>query len=365
MKLTINRELLAKELAICARAAEKKSFTPILANTMLAADATGLTITNLDMELAIISRINCEPEPGVACVNADKLLHYVQGISADTLTLEAKGSFLHLGANGGRARLAILGDMESFPVTAAPLPDAEEFEIPADELLYLIGQVSYCIARREASGIVIHSCLMQRRKEGWKAAAIDGWKMAIANMNHGGAPGEFLASQRFCAELPRVASGHEGSILISSDDNNTRATCGNRTIIARKRVERFPAYEGLLKKDPPIDAPVNRAAFRRIISVATNFASQDPNGLLVGLRAGNAKLSVIAKSADGEYEESIPIEFDGEPVEPHVTAGGLLDALGVIETDQVRVCLWGPRDPIHLIPVGGPTVLHLVQPRMP
>ena len=365
-KITVAREPFARELAICARAAERGNLMPILKTTRLTAFDGILLIENTDLEILIASRVAYSGDSFTACVDAERLLKYAQGTQAETLEIECSESALKIKAGKSKARIPTI-DPSGFPEVATSHGmdgHGTVYPIPASDLVWLLSQVSYCIGKREAK-FSIHSCQMERSEKGWTAVAIDGYRMAVATRGAAGEPlqVQMLLPLRFCVEAQRVFSDEDLSLTV--DLNYAYLEGGNRKIAARLTVERFPDHRRYTEmKEPTTRFECDREALRRAISLACGFAQETETGLLIKWTVESGVLTIRASTgAEGDYEESLEVDHVGDPLTQTLTAGGLLEALSKPASERVKILAWKQTDPIQIIPVDVTVALHLLQPR--
>lgn len=366
--LTVDREALGGELTICAKAGERSSMIPILNTTLLATLGESLTIANTDLEITTISRVGYEGSGDLrACVDTERLLRYSQGAVGPTIQIDFDDRAVTLRSGlSSRARISLVG-VDGFPATPKP-NGGPTYLMPSSDLRALLSRVTYCIARREAK-YAVHSCLMERDSTGWIATAIDGYRVATARAGEGGGDAKILFPLRLCIEAQKVFAEEE-SLTLTVDENYIHIDGSVRTMIARRQTERFPDVGRYTnKKNPETESTCDRLALKRALSVACGFAEKDPNGLIVTLAMEADRVIVSSKAGaygtpDGEYEEAVAAKHSGPALCMKFTAAALLDALGVMASDEIKILAWGRLDPIHFIPIDSTTALHLVQPRM-
>ncbi len=362
--MNLPRIPLARELALCARAADSGNQIPILKTTRLVAKDGWLEIANTDLEIYISSRMECDGELS-ACVDAERLLKYANGVTGECIKADVDDTHLNLRSPSGRARIALIsGDYPSVP----PIGNVQECSILAKDLMALLGEVTYCIGKREAQ-YSVHSAQFERGEKGWTMTALDGYRLAQASIGAAGHHARFTVPRRMCEEAQKVFSDTEGDLTLTVDDNYIHIAGGERRMSARRIVERFPdCSRFLVNSDPETTVEFDREALKRSVALACGFAEQAEIGLNISLIASAGALTVKAMTgkygnAEAEYEETLSAEVSGSGgFEKVFAASAVIQALDHMGSERARLLAWDKK-PIHLIPIDGTSAVHIVQPR--
>src|SRR3546814_19126175 len=147
MKLSVDKTVLSKALALTSRVVEKRNTIPILSNVVLSAqgDKLALRATDLDLEvnLSVAADISVG---GETTVPAQLLAEIARKLSADVVTfsLEKDGSTMLVG--GGRSKFKL----QCLP--AHDMPDliagqfSNKFEMAAADLRKLLTRTQFSIS---------------------------------------------------------------------------------------------------------------------------------------------------------------------------------------------------------------------------
>jgi DNA polymerase-3 subunit beta len=111
--------------------------------------------------------------------------------------------------------------------------------------------------------------------------------------------------------------------------------CGRRLLISRKLTGQFPDYERVLPSEEGAKVAVNReeavAAIRRV----SQFADDRSHAIRFEVESGEVKLTSSGSDV-GESEESLPADYNGDPLKIGFNSQYLLDFLGVAGTENVE-----------------------------
>ena len=136
--------------------------------------------------------------------------------------------------------------------------------------------------------------------------------------------------------LPSVAGKGRRIVAISADDQHLYFTIDDRQLMTRKLVGNFPDYERVLPHDHAIRVIVPRLAARQVVDRAKLFADERSHAIKLQLEAG--KLTIVASTVDqGDFSESLPVEYTGEPRAIGFDANYLLDFLSMDLGEQVQI----------------------------
>jgi DNA polymerase III subunit beta len=135
-----------------------------------------------------------------------------------------------------------------------------------------------------------------------------------------------------------------GSVFFRRDD----------VVLSVKLVdEQFPPYNKVIPSGQTRKVGVSRALLIEALRRISLVASDKSGAVRFGLESG--VLRITSENPDvGEGAEELDVDFAGEPIEIGFNARYVLDVLGALSEDEVRLELGGQLDPGVIRP-GGPT----------
>src|SRR2546428_7097051 len=140
MKVTVERAQLLKSLGHVHRVVERRNTIPILANVLIRADKSKLSLKATDLDLEVIDAVAAEVAPGGSTtVPAHMFYEIVRKLpEGSQIVLEASGDRAVLAIRAGRSRFTLQTLPESdFPDLAA-CDMTHKFALPATDLKKLI-----------------------------------------------------------------------------------------------------------------------------------------------------------------------------------------------------------------------------------
>ena len=339
MELTVKKTDLVKELSLGQGVIERKTTIPVLSNVLIEAQSDEILLTVTDLELGI--RTSCPAvvsKTGTITVPARRLLDYVRLLPDAELAVKSLDND-SVSLVCGRSRTRIAGmSTENFP--ELPRMPAVLTQIPASLLANAISKTIFAVASEESRYTLTGSLLLL--KEGSLVmVTTDGHRLAYIEITHqfDGLQGELrsLLPRKAMAELLKLATeaGESSAIEFASDENHLFFCCGRRLLISRKLTGQFPDYERVLPSEQGTKVAVNReeavAAIRRV----SQFADDRSHAIRFEVESGELKLTSSGSDA-GESEESIPVEYSGDPLKIGFNSQYVLDFLGVAGTENVE-----------------------------
>jgi DNA polymerase-3 subunit beta len=326
MQLTIHRAELLAALARAATVVNKKSTLPVLACVCLTAGDEGITIEGGDTEQRLILTAKATVlRPGKALADVAKLLGIVRGLSDDTVEI-AVSAKNEIKITAGRVAMS----MRAFPEAYIDRPKlaGSSFKIAAVDFARLIGltEASVCENdhQRDLLGIYVESA-----KDGVRFVSTSGHWLSWAEAPiTGDLPGgEFkrsLIPRGILPVLSRFASDAEGDMLITVGNGAMNvATDASDQLWFRLVDGQFPDYRPILPLASrfPVSVPVDAltAALKRAVWIVQGRAK----AVRFNLAAGELRLQV--SNGDEDMDETIPCDYNGEPLCIGINPRFLLD----------------------------------------
>lgn len=339
MEFTVSRADLVRELNLSQGVVEKKTTIPILSNILVEADRDRIVLTATDLELGI--RVSCPArvkKAGAGTIPARRLLDYVRLLPESDVQVKTLDNHW-ASIVSGRSRTRIAGmSRESFP--ELPVMPPVLAEMPIGVLGGMISKTLFSISTEE-SRFTLNGALMVLKKGGIVMVATDGHRLAMVESTEElpGVTGAYraLLPRKAMMELQKLAGDSDPAAVVrfSGDENHLFFELGERLLLSRKLTGNFPDYERVLPKEQPHSVTINKDEFRGSIERVAQFSDERSRAIRVHVGPGEMKIH-SSVSDTGDSEESIPVTYDGPPVEIGFNAQYLLDFFRAVGTDEVR-----------------------------
>jgi DNA polymerase III subunit beta len=360
LKIVCSREELAQKLAVVGRGVSTRTAVQILSGVLLRAAGGKLELAATDMELSIRTDLDAQVEGEGAAVVPGRLLVDLSRLlpeSEVTIEFREEENVLRVSCGPAEYRLNTYG-AEDFP----RLPDvdaAPTSTVSADALLETLSSVGRAVSRDEARP-VLTGILVKFADGKLVMAATDSYRLSYKETPiEGAVPDmEAIVPARALEELRRLVSA--GSTLELGVQENQVLFGIDGTWLTTRRIEgQFPKFEELRPKEFTHEVTVPREELLDVVRRTSVMAHRNSP---LRLRFAEGELTVWTQTQDvGEARETLPVRFEGDPLEIGFNADFLRDGIESAEGDELRVRLIDPLRP-GLLQGPGEDFWYLIMP---
>jgi DNA polymerase III subunit beta len=333
-----------QRLGIVARAVSTRTAVQVLLGVLLRAEAGRLHLAATDMEVSLRASLEADVEDeGAVVVPGRLLVELSRLLPAGDVVFEhrADEGVVRIECGSASYRLNTYS-VEDFP----RLPDPsllQPFVVDRRALLDTVARVSRS-ASRDESRPVLTGILV--RFEGGKLvmAATDSYRLAVKETALEADAPEFEAiiPARALAELARIAQSGD-TIELGVHENQVAFTVDEVLLTSRRIDGQFPNYRQLLPESFEHELTLPRS---ELLDVVRRTAVMAQRNSPLRLRFTEGELTVSAQTQDvGESQESLPIAFDGEPLEVGFNAEFLREGIESVADDEIVFKLISPLRP--------------------
>jgi len=341
MHFTIQREALLKPLQLVAGVVERRQTLPVLSNVLLVVEGQQLSLTGTDLEVELVGRVVLEEaaEPGEITVPARKLMDICKSLPSDAL-IDIRVDEQKLLIKAGRSKFTLSTlPANDFP-TVEEGPGSLNFSLVQSKLRRLIERTSFAMAQQDVR-YYLNGMLLEVNDGVLRAVATDGHRLAMCAMQ-AGIEGvdrhQVIVPRKGILELARLLTEQDGEVRIVLGQHHIRATTGEFTFTSKLVDGKFPDYERVLPRGGDKLVVGDRQALREAFSRTAILSNEKYRGIRLQLAAGLLKIQANNPEQE-EAEEEVAVEYGGSNLEIGFNVSYLLDVLGVMTTDQVRLIL--------------------------
>ena len=340
MKIKITRELLLPVLQAANNVVERRQSLPILSNVLIVAEDNGIQITATDMEVELVSRIeNPVAETGSVALPARKLFDICRALPADSeMTIDASGTKAKIASGRSRFSLAAMNANE-FP-SIGTFETSVNLELPAGTLSDLLESTSFAMAHQDVR-YYLNGLLLEIDTSRIRAVATDGHRLAMTDKAVEislDAPRQCIVPRKGVLEIVRLLNQTNNTTQIAVGENHFRVYSVNQSLTTKLVDGRFPDYERVIPRETDNRVVASREALRSGLSRASILSNEKFRGIRLILKR-NLLTAVAHNPEQEEAEEEIEVEYSGAAVEVGFNVSYLLDVLGVMRSDTVRLDL--------------------------
>jgi DNA polymerase-3 subunit beta len=339
MKFTTKREALFKPLQMVAGVVERRQTLPILSNVLLRVADDFVSMTGTDLEVELVARVALESsEPGEVTVPARKLVDIFRELPDGTeISVELVDQKLIIRSGRFRSSLATLPAAEFPSIDRSEI--SQEIEIDGAALKKLIDRTSFAMAQQDVR-YFLNGMLLEINSDEIKAVATDGHRLAMCTSEVGGGSTvmQVIVPRKGVVELQRLVGEAHGTIKIVFGANHLGAETADFSLLTKLLDGKFPDYERVIPRGGDNIVVADRLELRHALNRTSILSNEKFRGIRVQLVAGNIQLSANNPEQE-EAEESVSVDYQGESLEIGFNVGYLLDVLGVLESEQVKITL--------------------------
>jgi DNA polymerase-3 subunit beta len=368
VKISLQREALLTQLQTVTRVASTRSAIQALSGVQLVASgsAPACELRATDMDVSIRVPLDAEVvREGVVVLPARLLLEVVRALPAPQVSLELRSAEQDSELISGNATFHIRTlRTEDFP--PFPEPETESgISMPVDAFVATATKVAGSASRDETRP-VLTGILVSGSERELRMVATDSYRLSVKETTLDSplaSPLDVNVPARALQELGRVATA-EGAgtqqLRVSVLQNQVVFSLDGVILSSRLIDGQFPNYRQLL---PETFEHELRIAGTELTDVVRRISLLAQKNAPLRLAFNPGELTVSAQTPDvGEASESLPVPFQGEPLEIGFNPDFLRDGLEAVEEGDVLLKLISPLRP-GLIEAGdGSGFQYLIMP---
>ncbi len=362
MKVSVMQDNFAKAVATVSRVVGSRTSLPILANVLIQAEGSKLSISATNLEIALTAVINCKVEqPGAVSVPARLLLEITQGLQSEKIQLTSEDTQLELAAAGAQATLQGM-PADEFPVIPE-VSSGQKIMLSTQVLNDTLTKVAIA-ASLDESRPVLAGVFIRAQGDKLTFAATDSYRLAEATVQDAKLKDfSLILPLRTVQEVLRlIGQAHETEVGFEFGTSEARITVGETTLVTRLIEGSFPNYAQIIPDKSASTIRCARSELTQAVRLASVFARESAH--TITLDAGKDRIKLHAEAAQvGENTSEVTAKLTGGGGIISLNSRFLLDVLGVITSDEVELKLNDKLDPCLVVPVGDDGhYLHLIMP---
>jgi DNA polymerase-3 subunit beta len=363
MKVICNRGALLEALTVAGTVVASRTPKPALQCVKLSALEKSLTVAATDLEVAIryLDHQVQIDDPGEALVPADKMRDIVRESVDDTLSIETSGDNAIIKGQDSNFKI-FTQNVAEFP----PVPDFEgepQFEIAGGHLKQLIGQTLFAAAK-ESSRYAFNGVLVNVKGKKISLVATDGRRLAMAkgdlvSDNSGKDGAKAIIPAKALTLIDKLVDDPEEAVGFQIKENQVIVHTSSATLTSSLVEGQFPPFEDVIPKDCDKKMTASTADFLAKIRLASLLTTEESKG--VRLTFSKKGLVLSSRSPEsGEATVNFPCKYEGTDVEIGFNPTFLIEALRVVDSDEISLELTAPNRPGLL--KGGADFLYVIMP---
>ncbi|WP_457639087.1 DNA polymerase III subunit beta [Persephonella sp.] len=347
MELVIEKNDLQELLKKAISATEKKSALPILSNFLLEAKDDRLTVQGTDLEVHVSVSVFAKVEKeGTACVNAKKLTDISRLLPSSEVYIKLEDSTLKIKSGKTKYNLPVVPS-EDFPMMY-PFPEDNGFIVAGGDIQKAINKTSYA-ASKEESKYALQGVLFRSLDGQMDLVATDGHRLALYTISRNGT-GEvnIVVPQKALNELKKLLTGFE-DVEMAATDQYVFFRTKEWILMSRLLEGTFPDYTKVIPQEFSIEIKLDKKEFLDAVKRVSAVIEGDPKPVKLTLKEQTLEL----KSRSPEYGEAVDelsVDYSGEEFQIGFNARYLIEAVEVIDGENVIVRFTSPNAQTLILP---------------
>ena len=355
MKIICEKDKLLKAINAVVRGVPTRTTMPILEGIYIQTNNNELKLTTYDLELGIEYIIEAEiEEEGNTVVNATMFSEIIRRLpDADIKIKINENNLLVIECEGSLYKLSTM-DPEEFP----ELPKIEiENSLETDQisLRNMIKKTIFAVSNEENRPIFT-GCLFETNKNKLNIVAVDGFRMGWVSKNLE------KETEQFKAVIPGKTLNEVNKILTDSFDNIRIGISKNQgifemencKIVTRLLDGEFFKYESAIPGTWETRIKVNKNILQSClerVSLISSSSIEKEKKYPVKITIDVGKITLSCTNQTGDAKEELYLETEGKKLEIGVNPKYFLDALKVIEDEEVYIEFGSDISPYIIKPI--------------
>lgn len=338
MRLEINKEKLLPVLVALNGIIDKKQGLPILSNVLVCAKDNDVVFSATDMEVERNISVRIEiATSGSTAIPARKMLDICRALPDHShVEIRIQGNKALVSSGKSKFTLAVIPG-EQFPTLGTMVGDVE-FKVSAFGLVELFKRTQFAMAYQDVR-YYLNGLLVEFDKRVIRAIATDGHRLAVSELERGDGEEvkrQLIIPRKAVLEITKMLLGSNDELVVSVNNNYIKISRDKEQFASKLIDGRFPDYEKVIPKKHQATVLAKRLALRDGLSRASILSNEKFKG--VRLNINKEGMRATAHNAEQEEaEELIEVNYEGAPLEIGFNVSYLIEALGVLEDEEVEM----------------------------
>ena len=363
MNFEIDKREFIKGLGLMQSVAGRKTTLPILSHILLEWEENSLYLTGTDLETGIREELTAKiHQKGKASVSAKKLYEIVRELPEETIQIQKKDNqWITLQCGKSLFNLAGL-DPEEFP--SFPTYEEENFSMVSTQLIREMIEKTAFAASNEESRYHLNGVLFAQSKQGGKEilrmVATDGHRLSLIDRENQKIRGieekGIIIPKKGVLEIKKIIGDRDGEGEMGIYFNSTHGffKLGRSLTVIRLIDGEFPEYEQVVPKGNDKKLVMVKEKIVSSLRRVSTMANERMEGVKFSLKKNTVEMSSYHQDF-GDAKEEVEVVYEGPPLQVGFNARYLIEALNVIDAEEVLMELKDEGSPGILRPSSSAT----------
>ena len=349
MKLVCSKSSLLSGVQTVSKAVPNKTTMSILECILVDATKGVITLTANDMELGIETTIEGDIiEKGIIALDAKIFLEIVRKLPDSEITIETDSSYKTT-ITCEKAKFNIIGKSgEDFSYLPA-IEKEDNIIISQFTLKEVVRQTIFSISDNDNNKLMTGE-LFDINGDELKVVSLDGHRISIRKiqLKDNYAPKKVVVPGKTLNEVSKILPGDaESDVIISFTSKHIVFEFDNTTVVSRLIEGEYFKIDQMLSSDYETKVKINKKELLSCIDRATLLVKEgDKKPIIINITDESMELKI--NSVVGSMNEDIDIEKSGKDLMIGFNPKFLIDALRVIDDEEVELYMVNPKAPCFI-----------------
>jgi DNA polymerase-3 subunit beta len=369
MKFSVSSSDLQKKLQLAGGAIASNPVLPILEDFLFTIEGNQLEIAATDLETSVVTNMEVNAEgDGQVAVPAKILIDTLKALPQQPITFEVNEENYGISITSAYGKYKLAGEPGSdYPNIPAP-EAADEVTVTAARLLEGINKTLFATSTDELRPAMT-GVFFQVDFSKLTMVATDAHKLVRYTLNDltGEVTSSFIIPKKALNLLKGALPHSDAAVTVSFDKANAFFSYGDTKMACRLIDARYPDYNAVIPVDNPNVLLVSRSDFQNSLKRIVIYANKTTNQVILNIADGSLTVSAQDLDFSNEATEQLSCSYEGDPIQIGFNAKFLVEMLGVMEGEEVRLEMSTPTRAGILLPTEqeeGQDIMMLVMPVM-
>ncbi len=349
MKLVCSKSNLLNGVQIVSKAVSSKTTMSILECIMVDATKGIISLTGNDMDLGIETIIEGNiVEKGAIALDAKIFLEIVRNLPDSDITIETDSNYKTT-ITCEKAKFTIIGksgeDFSYLPV----VEKQDSIVISQFTLKEVVRQTIFSISDNDNNKLMTGE-LFEINGNQLRVVSLDGHRISVRKieLREEYAPKKVVVPGKTLNEVSKILPGGADSfVTISFTDKHIVFEFDSTTVVSRLIEGEYFKIDQMLSSDYETKVKINKKELISCISRATLLVKEgDKKPIIINITDGSMELKI--NSIVGSMNEEIDIEKQGKDLMIGFNPKFMIDALRVIDDEDVDIYMVNPKAPCYI-----------------
>lgn len=339
MKISIPRQDLLEMVNKVKSVVASKSALPILSHILMQASAGTVRLAATDLKVSIECEVDCDVQvEGSLTVASQRIASILAELPDEDILLELTGNnVIELKCGRIETKLFSMSPDEFPPIRT--FEGIEPVTLKQSVLKELFQKTSFAICTDQAR-YNLTGLLFEIARGNLTVVSTDGRRMSLALESEGipeRTETKVIIPAKMIHELERLLSG-EGEVAVYIDESQAAFAFDRVRMVSALIEGNFPNYEMVIPQKHDKEVVIDTAKFMEAVRRTRTMTNDKFNSVRFHVSSGVVTLKVVTPEV-GEYEEQLPVEYEGENVDIAFNPDFVIDVVRHISASKVCLVL--------------------------